>query len=88
MRLRRDLVGAVLATFFATTAVPGPGVVAHTHADGDHEHAHAFLGFELHREAVFADTSVSKFQLRTNDPVIHFTPGDPFGVRAGVKVFF
>ena len=45
------------------------------------------------QEAVFADTSVSKFQLnhpntRTNDPVIHFTPGDPFGVRAGVKVFF
>jgi hypothetical protein len=29
-----------------------------------------------------------EFQLRTNDPVIHFTPGRPFGVRAGMKVFF
>jgi len=48
VRLRRDIIGAVLAAFFATTAVPGPGVVAHTHTGGDHEHAHAFLGFELH----------------------------------------
>jgi len=51
VRLRRDIVGAVLAAFFATTAVPGPGVVAHTHAGGDHEHAHDFLAFaSLHHD--------------------------------------
>jgi hypothetical protein len=40
-----------------------------------------------------SDTSVARHQLdhpnaRTDQPVIHFTPGDPFGVRAGVKAFF
>ena len=45
------------------------------------------------QEAVFADTSVTKCELtgrcrRDNRPDIHFTPGDPFGVRAGLKVFF
>jgi hypothetical protein len=45
------------------------------------------------QEAVFADTSVTKCELtgrcRRNDrEEIHFTPGDPFGVRAGIKVFF
>jgi len=33
----------VLAAFMATTAVPGPQVVAHRHAGGDHDHVHAFL---------------------------------------------
>jgi hypothetical protein len=45
------------------------------------------------QEAVFADTSVTKCELtgrcpRDDRPDIHFTPGDPFGVRAGIKVFF
>jgi outer membrane receptor protein involved in Fe transport len=45
------------------------------------------------QEAVFADTSLTKCELtgrcrRDDRPDIHFTPGDPFGVRAGLKVFF
>jgi hypothetical protein len=45
------------------------------------------------QEAVFADGSLSKCELtgrcpRNDRPEIHFTPGDPFGVRAGIKVFF
>lgn len=45
------------------------------------------------QEAVFADTSVTQCELtgrcpRNDRPEIHFTPGDPFAVRAGVKVFF
>jgi hypothetical protein len=48
VRLHPTIVVAVLAAFFATTAVPGPGIVAHTHAGGDHEHAHDFLAFAPH----------------------------------------
>ena len=48
MRLRPCIVGAVLAAFVTTTAVPGPQVVAHSHAGGDHDHAHAFLAHEAH----------------------------------------
>jgi outer membrane receptor protein involved in Fe transport len=44
------------------------------------------------QEAVFADTSCTKAQAangRCPSPEqIHFTPGDPFGVRAGLKVLF
>ena len=49
------------------------------------------------QEAVFVDTSCTKAEAKAaaaagrpcqskND--VHFTPGDPFGVRAGIKVFF
>jgi hypothetical protein len=44
------------------------------------------------QEAVFADTSCTKSEARAGRcpqrPDIHFTPGDPFGVRGRVTVFF
>ena len=44
------------------------------------------------QEAVFVDTSCTKAQARNGNcpspEQIHFTPGDPFGVRAGLKIFF
>jgi outer membrane receptor protein involved in Fe transport len=58
----------------------------------------AFLNFADFdwQEAVFVDTSCTKQQASGQNPnnpcpggeQIHFTPGDPFGVRAGVKLFF
>lgn len=45
------------------------------------------------QEAVFLDTSCVRREAAGKAPCpspedIHFTPGDPFGVRAGLKVFF
>lgn len=44
------------------------------------------------QEAVFADTSCTRGEARRgrcpNAPDIHFTPGDPFGVRGRMTVFF
>jgi outer membrane receptor protein involved in Fe transport len=45
------------------------------------------------QEAVFVDTSCVRREARGRAPCpspedIHFTPGDPFGVRAGLRIFF
>ena len=43
---RPSIIGAVLAAFVTTTAVPGPQVISHSHTGGDHDHAHASLAHE------------------------------------------
>ena len=55
----------------------------------------AFLNFADFnwQEAVFVETSCTRREAaeRGRCPShedIHFTPGDPFGVRAGIKLFF
>jgi hypothetical protein len=48
--IRRVSHAVVLALFVATTAIPGPQVVAHHHAGGDHEHVHVFFG-PVHTES-------------------------------------
>lgn len=42
-RRSQSLVVSVLVAFLATTALPGPGLVAHRHGGGDHEHTHAVV---------------------------------------------
>ena len=80
MRLRRDIIGAVLAAFFATTAVPGPGVVAHTHAGGDHEHAHDFLAFVPlhHDDGDDDDDHTLDLSEPDHDPLHHTHVASPF----------
>lgn len=47
---RPSIIGAVLAAFVTTTAVPGPQVISHSHTGGDHDHAHASLAHEAGRD--------------------------------------
>jgi len=95
---RVPIVALVLATFVVTTAVPGPGVVAHRHTGGDHAHLHAFLvaDHDHHGEAAHARRHRGHAHRpcigrATHDPLQHthftspFQPATPSHVPAVVS---
>jgi len=92
MSRRPRIAASVLVAFLATTAVPGPGVVAHRHGGGDHEHTHAFLAPDhdhdhhhhdahAHRHAHWHrhdNARLPRFARDRHDPLEHMHIASPF----------